>query len=106
VAESAVGTTIVDHRLVDRADRFSEGVQVAFWTRVLASKPGEVIHHYWFHEGRPVMRRELTIGSTHWRTFSRYTLPDGASGSWVVEARDGAGRVLARAEFLCVEAGG
>jgi cytoskeletal protein RodZ len=106
VAESAVGTKIVDHRLVDRADRFSEGERVAFWTRVRAAKPGEVIHHHWFHEGRPVMRRELPIGSTHWRTFSRYTLHDGASGTWVVEARDGSGRVLARAEFLCVEKGG
>ncbi|HJS74263.1 MAG TPA: DUF2914 domain-containing protein, partial [Vicinamibacteria bacterium] len=106
VTDSAVGTQIVEHRLVDRADRFSEGEQVAFWTRVLAEKPGEVIHHYWFHEGRPVMRKDLPIRATHWRTFSRYTLPDGSSGSWVVEARDGAGRVLARAEFQCVETGG
>ena len=106
VTDSAVGTQIVEHRLVDRADRFSEGEQVAFWTRVLAEKPGEVIHHYWFHEGRPVMRKDLPIRATHWRTFSRYTLLDGSSGSWVVEARDGAGRVLARAEFQCVETGG
>jgi transcriptional regulator with XRE-family HTH domain len=106
VTDSAVGTQIVNHRLVDRADRFSEGEQVAFWTRVLAAKPGEVIHHYWLHEGRPVMRTDLPIRATHWRTFSRYTLPDGSSGSWVVEARDGEGRVLARAEFLCVESGG
>jgi transcriptional regulator with XRE-family HTH domain len=106
VAESALGTTVVDHTLVDRADRFSEGERVAFWTRVLAAKPGDVIHHYWFYEGRAMMRTELSIGGPHWRTFSRYTLPNGASGSWVVEARDGTGRVLAREEFLCVETGG
>jgi hypothetical protein len=106
VTDAAVGTQIVNHRLVDRADRFSEGEQVAFWTRVLAEKPGKTIHHYWFHEGRAMMRTDLPIRGTHWRTFSRYTLPDGSSGSWVVEARDGSGRVLARAQFECVESGG
>jgi transcriptional regulator with XRE-family HTH domain len=103
VSGSAVGTGIVDHSLVGRADRFNEGDRVAFWTRVLAAKPGDVIHHYWFHEGRAVMRRDLTIGGPHWRTYSRYTLPEGSRGSWVVEARDGTGRVLARADFLCLE---
>ncbi len=103
VAGSAVGTDIVDHRLVGRADRFSEGDRVAFWTRVLAAKPGDVIHHYWLHEGRAVMRRDLTLGGPHWRTYSRYTLPEGSSGNWVVEARDGTGRVLAREGFLCLE---
>ncbi len=102
VSESALGTDIVDHTLVGRADHFSEGERVAFWTRVLAAKPGDVIHHYWLHEGRAVMRAVLSLGGPHWRTFSRFTLPDGSSGSWVVEARDGTGRVLARAEFLCV----
>ncbi len=92
-------------RSSDPADRFSDGERVAFWTRVLAAKPGEVIHHYWLHEGRAVMKTDLAIGGPHWRTFSRYTLPDGASGSWVVEARDDTGRVLARREFLCVESG-
>ncbi len=51
------------------------------------------------------MKIDLAIGGPQWRTFSRYTLADGASGSWVVEARDDTGRVLARREFLCVESG-
>jgi transcriptional regulator with XRE-family HTH domain len=106
VSEAALGTGIVDHTLTGRANRFSEGERVAFWTRVLATSPGEVIHHYWLHGGRTVMKAELRIGGLHWRTFSRYTLPKGSIGTWVVEARDRSGRVLAREEFLCVEGGG
>lgn len=106
VSESALGTGVVNHTLTGRGNRFSEGERVAFWTRVLAAKPGDVIHHYWFHEGRTVMRADLAIGGSHWRTFSRFTLPEGSSGTWVVEARDETGRVLAREEFLCLERGG
>jgi cytoskeletal protein RodZ len=106
VSEAALGTDVVNHALTGRGTRFSEGERVAFWTRVLAAKPGDVIHHYWFYEGRAVMRADLSIGGPHWRTFSRYTLPEGSKGTWVVEARDRTGRVLAREEFLCLERGG
>jgi hypothetical protein len=106
VSESAVGTGVVNHRVTGVTNRFSEGERVLFWTRVLAAKPGDVIRHYWLHEGRAVMRADLRIGGPHWRTFSRLTLPEGASGNWVVEARDESGRVLARKEFLCLERGG
>jgi transcriptional regulator with XRE-family HTH domain len=106
VSESAVGTGVVDHMVTGVTDRFSEGARVLFWTRVLAAEPGDVIHHYWLHEGRPVMRADLRIGGPHWRTFSRFTLPQGASGQWAVEARDDTGRVLAREEFFCLERGG
>jgi len=105
VSGAALGTSVVDHALVGRANRFSEGERVAFWTRVLGAEPGDLIHHYWLHEGRAVMRADLRIGGPHWRTFSRFALPKGAAGSWVVEARDGTGRVLAREEFLCLERG-
>jgi hypothetical protein len=106
VSESALGTGVVSHVVTGRGNRFSEGERVLFLTRVLAAKPGDVIHHYWLHEGRAVMRANLRIGGPHWRTFSRYTLPKGSSGTWVVEARDDTGRVLAREEFLCLEQGG
>lgn len=106
VSESALGTGVVSHVVTGRGNRFSEGERVLFLTRVVAAEPGDVIHHYWLHEGRAVMRANLRIGGPHWRTFSRYTLPKGSSGTWVVEARDDTGRVLAREEFLCLEQGG
>jgi cytoskeletal protein RodZ len=102
VSHSGVGTGVENHRLVGRADRFVEGTIVAFWTRVLGGEPGDVILHIWSHEGDEVMRAELEIGSSHWRTFSRRSLPEGSAGRWVAEARSPDGRVLAREEFLCV----
>jgi transcriptional regulator with XRE-family HTH domain len=102
VSHSGVGTGVEDHRLVGRGDRFAEGTVVAFWTRVLGGAPGDVIHHIWIHDGREVMRADLEVGGSHWRTFSRGVLPEGSTGSWVAEARDADGRLLAREEFLCL----
>jgi transcriptional regulator with XRE-family HTH domain len=102
VSHSGVGTAVEDRRLVGRADRFVEGTEVSFWTRVLGGRPGDEIRHFWFHEGRVAMRADLAIGGSHWRTHSRLELPRGSTGPWTVEARDLAGRILAREEFLCV----
>jgi hypothetical protein len=102
VSHSGVGTGVEGRRLVGRADRFVEGTTVAFWTRVLGGRPGERIHHFWVHEGQVIMRAELEIGGSHWRTFSRRELPPGSAGRWATEARSPDGRVLARVEFDCV----
>jgi hypothetical protein len=104
VRESALGSRIVNHAVADRRTRFAEGEPVVFWTRVLDGKPGDFVHHFWLHGGETVMRSPLPIGGPHWRTFSRYTLPPGSQGTWTVEARDEAGRVLAAQDFTCVEA--
>ena len=102
VSHSGVGTGVENHRLVGRADRFAEGSIVSFWTRVLGGAPGDVILHVWSHDGDEVMRAELEIGGSHWRTFSRHAMPEGSAGRWVAEARSPDGRLLAREEFLCV----
>jgi len=104
VSHSGVGTGVENNRLVGRADRFTEGGPVVFWTRVLGGRPGDVIHHVWFHEGQRVTLAELTLGGSHWRTHSRRFLDPGLTGRWVVEARRPDGEVLARQEFLCVPA--
>ncbi len=101
VSDHGVGTGLVDHRLVGRADRFAEGTHVSFWTLVLGGQPGHVIRHVWLQEGRAVMRADLPIGGSHWRTYSRLLLPEGSAGTWTVEARTSDGRLLARDEFLC-----
>jgi cytoskeletal protein RodZ len=102
VSHSGVGTGVESLRLVGRADRFVEGTTVSFWTRVLGGRPGDLIHHIWIHEGQVIMRANLEIGGSHWRTFSRRELPPGSAGQWAAEARSPDGRVLARVEFLCV----
>lgn len=99
VEESGVGRKVVQHRLVDAGDRFSQWDAVSFSTRVTGGAPGSSIRHVWIREGRVVQSMRLRIGGPDWRTHSRKTL--GQPGRWAVEARDEEGRLLARAEFLC-----
>lgn len=99
VSEYGVGRRIVGHRLDGRGDRFEEGTVVWFSTRVLGGRKGEKIHHVWLHGRGVVQTIELELGGPHWRTHSSKTL--WGRGRWAVEARDSAGRVLARAEFTC-----
>jgi len=101
VSEFGVGSDVVDHRLVGRADRFPEGTRVFFWTLVVGGQPGQVVRHVWFQGGRAVMRADLPIGGPHWRTRSSLVLPDGSAGPWTVEARTPDGRLLARNDFVC-----
>jgi len=102
IPDYGVGTGVVNRRLVGNDVQFPEGQQVWFWNRVLGARSGETIHHVWIHEGREVGSVELPLGGAHWRTQSRKTLRAGSAGAWAVEARDSAGRVLARREFLCL----
>jgi hypothetical protein len=106
VVDHAVGTGVVDRRLVGRSDRFAGGSGVAFWTQVVGGQPGQVVRHTWFEDGRAVMKVDLRIAGGHWRTHSRLQLPEGCSTRWAVEARTADGRVLARNEFSCDSVGG
>jgi hypothetical protein len=100
VTEFGVGRRLAGHRVEGLDDTFKEGEVVWFSTRVLGGEPGDVIRHYWFRDGGRVQIVDLELGSSHWRTRSKKTL--WGVGNWAVEARDGEGRVLARAEFTCV----
>jgi cytoskeletal protein RodZ len=105
VSDYGVGSGIRGHRLVGSAESFVEGDSVVFWTLVVGGAPGDVIRHVWVHEGRVVMRADLTLGGWHWRTYSRRLLGEGSAGQWTVEALAPDGTVLARQEFLCVPRG-
>lgn len=90
---------MADRRIVDQDDRFAEGTVVWFQTRALGGGPGDAIRHVWIHDGRAVQSIRLPLGRSDWRTQSRKTIRQ--VGPWSVEARDEAGRVLARADFTC-----
>jgi len=102
IADLGVGTAVEDRQLVGENDRFAEGQQVWFWTRVRGGTSGETIDHVWLREGVESTRVSLTLGGSHWRTHSGKMLWPDSAGDWAVEARDGEGRVLARREFVCV----
>lgn len=99
VAEFGVGRGVADHRLLDPSDRFEEGDEVWFWTHVRGGSAGDALHHVWLRDGREQQTISLRVGGPSWRTQSAKTLPAGSAGEWSVEARDDAGRVLARAPF-------
>lgn len=102
ISEYGVGTAVENLQLLGRSDRFTAGTRVWFWTRVRGGTPGDRIDHVWLLEGVEVARRSMEIGGPVWRTYSSKTVAVGATGNWVAEARDAAGRVLARSEFVCV----
>jgi cytoskeletal protein RodZ len=102
IVDHGVGTGVSERMLVGRSDRFAEGRRVWFWTRVQGGSAGDTIRHVWIHDGREEADVSLRLGGWHWRTQSRKTLTPGSLGPWVVEARDSAGRLLARSEFTCV----
>ena len=81
------------------SDRFTVGQRVSFVTRVTGGKAGERIRHVWLRDGKVEQSIRLRLGAASYRTYSTKTL--GRPGAWAVEARDDAGRVLARAEFAC-----
>ena len=105
INDYGVGTDVVDRELKGEGDRFEEGTKVVFFTRVIGGADGDRIRHVWLFEKEEIVSIGLTLGGSHWRTFSRKTLPPGSTGAWAVEARDSEDRVLARAEFTCVAAG-
>jgi hypothetical protein len=87
----------VNNRLRDRGARYREGDVIAFQTRVLGGRRGDVVRHVWLREGRLQQSIRLPLGGPNWRTHSTKTL--WGTGEWTVEARDAAGEVLAGDRF-------
>jgi transcriptional regulator with XRE-family HTH domain len=102
VVDHGVGLGVVRQRLVGRGDRFDPGDRVWFWTRVAGGASGEAIHHVWLRDGLEVGTVRLPLDGPDARAASHRTLSRGSGGRWTVEARDLAGRVLARRDFVCV----
>lgn len=103
VPDHGVGTGVAKRELIGAGNRFGEGAEVWFWTRVEGGSRGDKIYHVWIHSGVEVARVSLSIGGARWRTYSAKVLGPGTTGDWAVEARAESGRVLARREFVCVD---
>ena len=102
VSDHGVGTSVVERELQGRGESFNEGTQVWFLTRVVGGAAGDRVQHVWLREGKEMITVGLSIGGSHWRTYSHKTLHPGSVGQWAVEVRDPEGRVLARDEFTCL----
>jgi len=101
IREHGVGMRVVRHELAGEAEQFAEGERVFFWTRIEGGAAGESIDHVWIYEGKEMLRVPLKVGGARWRTHSYKDLNPGSVGTWAVEARDSAGWILARREFVC-----
>jgi hypothetical protein len=104
VPDYGVGTGVENRALVGKADSFAEGTKVYFLTRVVNGQAGDRVHHVWMREGNEVLSIGLSVGGSHWRTYSNKTLHPGSVGSWRVEVRDADGKVLASQDFTCTPA--
>jgi hypothetical protein len=93
--ELAIGKSIEAGNPVDTASAFGADVgQIAAWTRVSGMSAGSKITHLWIH-GADSSRVELNVGGSPWRTYSRKTIPAGASGEWTIEVLGADGAKLA-----------
>jgi hypothetical protein len=93
--EIAVGKSVASGMPVDTASAFDAAVgQIAGWTRVTGLGAGSKITHQWIH-GADTSRVELNIGGSPWRTYSRKTIPAGATGDWTLEVLGPDGAKLA-----------
>jgi hypothetical protein len=97
--EIAFARSVAAGAPVDTASAFDATVgQVAGWTRVTGLTAGSKITHVWIH-GADTSRVELNIGGSPWRTYSRKTIPSGATGDWTLEVWSADGAKLATKTF-------
>jgi hypothetical protein len=97
--EIAVGKSVASGMPVDTASAFDAAVgQIAGWTRVTGVDAGSKITHLWIH-GADTARVELNVGGSPWRTYSRKTIPSGATGDWTLEVLGPDGAKLASKSF-------
>lgn len=101
IDESGIGGKIAGSTLADERASFTTGQSAYFWTRVRGGRAGQAIKHVWSVNGRVEQAITLRLGGADYRTYSTKTLY--RTGSWTVEARDEAGRVLATGSFTCEE---
>ena len=97
--EIAIGKSVASGAAVDTASAFDAAVgQVAGWTRVSGMTAGSKITHLWIH-GADSSKVELNVGGSPWRTYSRKTIPAGATGDWTLEVLGSDGAKLASKTF-------
>jgi cytoskeleton protein RodZ len=101
IDQSGIGGRIAGSELADERASFTTGQPAYFWTRVRGGRAGQAIKHVWSVNGRVEQSITLRLGGADYRTYSTKTLY--RTGSWTVEARDEAGRVLATGSFTCEE---
>jgi len=102
IKESGLGVGVENRTLMGAGDTFEEGSKVYFFTWILGGQADEHVTHVWIQEQEERFSIDLNIGGPSWRTWSNKTLHPGSVGNWLVEVRDGSGRVLESMSFKCI----
>jgi hypothetical protein len=98
-ADIALGKSVEAGMPVDTASAFDASIgTVIGWTRVSGLRAGSKIIHLWIH-GADSSRVELDVGGSPWRTYSRKTIPAGATGGWTLEVLSSDGVKLGSRSF-------
>ena len=62
--------------------------------------PGKMfIHHNWFHQGKMVTRKTLSLKPPKWSTFSSIQLREMDKGPWFIEISDSQGKIFKTLRF-------
>jgi hypothetical protein len=103
LSKMAFGTDVLDREIVGQAETFTIGGRVYCWTLLEGGKPGDLVHHVWFHGESEVQSIELAVESASWRTWSYKTLFPKYTGDWRVEIRSEDGKVLGVQAFTVTD---
>ena len=97
-ATAVACTGVKDRAPEGAAEKFPAAVgQVYCFTE--AKGVTDKVVHVWYHADKQVGRVELPVKADRWRTWSAKKVLPNQTGTWKVEAQDGAGKVLATASF-------
>jgi hypothetical protein len=100
VGEAVICKDVQDRAPVEPGDSFPTDVGKLFcFTRITGAMDSTTVSHVWFLNGREISSVDLRVGSSNWRTWSSKTIMPSNEGSWKVEVRDLAGKVLSTVEF-------
>lgn len=85
---------------VDSISMDSKGVAIIYAFSEIVDMRGRMLHYYWYHEGDPVAKVPMHIGSNGWRSNSSKYINNNMQGAWSVELHSDDGQILASANFF------
>ena len=97
-ATAVVCTSIQDNSCAGAATKFPASVGKLWGFSQVSNVPDKIIH-IWFHGDRELGRITLPVKAARWRTWSNITVSKDLAGPCRLEARDGAGKLLASYSF-------
>ena len=97
-ATAVICTGVKDRAPEGAAAKFPVEVGQVYCFTEAKDVSGKIVH-VWYHGDKEIGRVDLPIKAERWRTWSAKKVMPKQTGAWKVEVQDGAGKVLATANF-------